>query len=316
MCALMVEVRDLVKNYAGVKALRGLSFTVDRGEIVGLLGPNGAGKSTTMRILTSYIPFTSGEVRVAGYCVIRDSLEVRRRIGYMPEQVPLYKEMRVEEFLTFRARLKGVRPRRVRARVEDAIALCHLGDVSRRIIGTLSKGFQQRVGLADAIVHQPELLILDEPTIGFDPAQARQFRETIRGLRSRHTIILSSHILSEVEAICSRVLIMRKGRIEASDTSENLKRLAASGSSLRLEVKAPVEELVQALRALPGVEDVEPQPMSEGWCSVTLLEQRGMDLAASVGELLISKRWPPRLLNRLQATLEDVFVEMTHEDRA
>lgn len=312
----MVEVRNLVKNYAGVKALRGLDFTVDRGEIVGLLGPNGAGKSTTLRILTCYLPPTSGEVRVAGYCVVRESLEVRRRIGYMPEQVPLYKEMRVDEFLTFRALLKGVRKKRVRVRVDDAIGVCHLGEVSRRIIGTLSKGFQQRVGLADAIVHQPELLILDEPTIGFDPAQARQFRETIRNLRNRHTIILSSHILSEVEAVCTRVLIMRKGRIEASDTAENLKQRATGGTSLKLEARAPRVELERCLRALPCVEDAEVTELSDGWCIAVLNEKPGENLSEPVGKMLVEKGWPPRLLQRTHASLEDVFVEITHEDRA
>jgi ABC-2 type transport system ATP-binding protein len=311
----MVVVKELVKNYAGIKALRGLSFQVDKGEIVGLLGPNGAGKSTTMRIITAYLPPTSGEVSVSGLCVVRDSLEVRRRIGYMPEQVPLYREMRVEEFLSFRARLKGVSPRRLRARLDHVISLCQIGDVSRRIIGTLSKGYQQRVGLADAVVHDPDLLILDEPTIGLDPAQVRQFRETIRGLRPRHTVILSSHILSEVEAVCSRVLILRKGKIEASDTPENLKKAAASGSTVYLEARAPAQELAAALRSLRSVEDVEVTTLEDGWVKAVVMEERGADLREVIGCLLLDKNWLPREMHRKQASLEDVFVEITHEDR-
>jgi len=311
----MVVVKNLVKEYPAVKALRGLSFTVERGEIVGLLGPNGAGKSTAMRILTAYLPPTSGEVQIAGYCVVRDSLEVRRRIGYMPEQVPLYKEMRVEEFLEFRARLKGVSPRKLRARLDYAVAVCQLGDVRRRIIGTLSKGYQQRVGLADAIVHDPELLILDEPTIGLDPAQVRHFRDTIRSLSPRHTVILSSHILSEVEAVCTRVLILRKGKIEASGTPQSLKSAVAGGGTLFLEVKAPMEELRVALREVVGVEDIVAKELEDGWISATVAEQQGFDLRERVASLLWEKRWLFRELHRKQASLEDVFLEMTHEDR-
>jgi len=312
----MVVVKNLVKNYPGVRALRGVTFDVDKGEIVGLLGPNGAGKSTTMRIITSYVTPTSGEVSVSGCCVMRESLEVRRKIGYMPEHVPLYKEMRVDEFLAFRARLKGVRARRIRARLDHVISLCQIADVARRVIGTLSKGYQQRVGLADAVVHDPDLLILDEPTIGLDPGQVRQFRETIRSLSPRHTVILSSHILSEVEAVCSRVLILRKGKIEASDTPENLKKKAACGSSVHVEAQAPPEDLAAALKQLCGVEDVETAVLENSWCRAVIFEERGSDLREPIGRLLLERNWVVREIHRKQATLEDVFVEITHEDRA
>src|SRR5579862_4144094 len=203
---LMIEVENLTKRYAGHTAVSNLSFTVNRGEIVGLLGPNGAGKSTTMRVLSCYLPATSGTVRVAGLDVFHDSTEVRRRIGYMPENNPLHQEMRVKEYLKFRARLKGLGLRRSRQRVDVVLEQCGLTEVSRRIIGQLSKGFRQRVGLADALVHEPELLILDEPTIGLDPNQIRSVRQLIKSLAQAHTVLISTHILPEAEMTCHRVM--------------------------------------------------------------------------------------------------------------
>src|SRR5271170_161113 len=220
----MIEVTNLTKRYAGHTAVNDISFHVARGEIVGLLGPNGAGKSTTMRILSCFLPATSGTVRVGGLDVFSDSEEVRRRIGYMPENNPLHFEMRVREYLKFRARLKGLGWRRSRERVDTVMEQCGLTDVQKRIIGQLSKGYRQRVGLADALVHEPELIILDEPTIGLDPNQIRSVRQLIKDLGRRHTVLLSSHILPEVEMTCNRVLIMRAGRILAADTPENLQK--------------------------------------------------------------------------------------------
>ncbi|HUD83408.1 MAG TPA: ABC transporter ATP-binding protein, partial [Candidatus Saccharimonadales bacterium] len=221
---MMIEVSNLTKRYAGNTAVADVSFTVNRGEIVGLLGPNGAGKSTTMRILSCFIPATSGTARVAGLDVFTQADEVRRRIGYMPENNPLHYDMRVREYLKFRARLKGLGQSRSRQRVDAVLAQCGLGEVSRRIIGQLSKGYRQRVGLADALVHEPELIILDEPTIGLDPSQIRVVRQLIKDLGRRHTVLISSHILPEVEMTCSRVMIMREGRILAADTPENLEK--------------------------------------------------------------------------------------------
>src|SRR5947209_18792866 len=213
---LMIEVANLTKRYAGRTAVSNISFTVGRGEIVGLLGPNGAGKSTTMRILSCYLPATSGTVRVAGLDVFRHSVEVRRRIGYMPENNPLHYDMRVREYLKFRARLKGLAWKRSRQRVDTVIEQCGLAEVSTRIIGQLSKGFRQRVGLADALVHEPELLILDEPTIGLDPSQIRAVRQLIKGLAPVHTVLISTHILPEAEMMCSRILIMYDGKTLAA----------------------------------------------------------------------------------------------------
>jgi len=216
----MIKVENLTKRYAGVTALNGVSFEVQRGEIVGFLGPNGAGKSTAMRILTGFIPASSGRAEVAGVDVFEDSLEVRRHIGYMPENNPLYLDMRVGEYLKFRAKLKAIPRAERRDRIQEVLQMCGLTDESGRIIGNLSKGYRQRVGLADALLAEPDLLILDEPTIGLDPVQIRQVRQLIKDLGKRHTILLSSHILPEVEVTCNRVIIIHHGRILASDTPD------------------------------------------------------------------------------------------------
>jgi ABC-2 type transport system ATP-binding protein len=222
---LMIEVAHLTERYAGNAAVSDISFTVRRGEIVGLLGPNGAGKSTTMRILSCYLPATSGTVRVAGLDAFEQSDEVRRRIGYMPENNPLHYDMRVREYLKFRARLKGLSRKQSRQRADVVMEQCGLTEVGRRIIGQLSKGYRQRVGLADALVHEPELMVLDEPTIGLDPTQTRSVRQLIKGLGGTHTVLVSTHILPEAELTCHRVVIMFDGRILAADTPENLQKL-------------------------------------------------------------------------------------------
>src|SRR6266704_3092623 len=237
--SLMIEVADLTKRFAGHTAISSISFTVARGEIVGLLGPNGAGKSTTMRVLSCYLPATSGTVRVGGWDVFKHSQEVRRRIGYMPENNPLHSDMRVREYLKFRARLKGLSRRRSRERVDVVLEQCGLTDVRRRIIGQLSKGYRQRVGLADALVHEPELLILDEPTIGLDPHQIRSVRQLIKDLGRHHTVLISTHILPEAEMICNRVVIMYEGKILAADTPENLQRLMSGNNQIIAEIAAP-----------------------------------------------------------------------------
>jgi len=221
----MIEVVNLTRRYGSRIAVLDISFSVRRGEIVGLLGPNGAGKSTTMRILAGFLPATSGTVRVAGLDVFDQSNEVRRRIGYVPESNPLHPDMRVREYLRFRARLKGLGGAAVRRRVETVLEQCGLNDVAGRIIGQLSKAYRQRVGLADALVHEPELIILDEPTAGLDPAQARAARQFIKGLAHTHTVLISTHILPEAEMTCSRVVIMFGGKILAADTTKNLRRL-------------------------------------------------------------------------------------------
>src|SRR5271169_6427598 len=249
----MIEVSNLTKRYASCTAVSDISFTVARGEIVGLLGPNGAGKSTTMRILSSFMPATSGTVRVAGYDVFHQSEEVRRRIGFMPENNPLYPEMRVREYLKFRARLKGLGWRKSRERVDTVMDQCGLTDVQKRIIGQLSKGYRQRVGLADALVHEPELIILDEPTIGLDPNQIRSVRQLIKSLAGKHTVLISTHILPEAEMMCTRMLIMFDGKILAADTPENLQRLMAGRNQIIVELAAPAAALSECWTQMPQI---------------------------------------------------------------
>jgi ABC-2 type transport system ATP-binding protein len=310
----MIEVENLSKTYSGFRAVQGISFHVNKGEIVGFLGPNGAGKSTTMKILSGYLPPTDGKIRIAGYDVVTDSIEVRKRIGYMPENVPLYTDMRVNEFLRFRAELKKVAGRKIKDRVETVKQLCHLKDVENKIIGTLSKGYRQRVGLADAMVHEPELLILDEPTIGLDPNQIRSVRDLIKDLGKHHTILLSTHILSEVELTCSRVLVINRGRIEASDTPANLTRLVRGGGSILLEVKAPGVDIISKIEALPNIEDVEITLPSDGdWTQAKVFGKPGVDIREDVYGVVRANDWPLRELARVKATLEEAFVELTQD---
>jgi ABC-2 type transport system ATP-binding protein len=310
----MIEVENLTKTYAGFRAVQGISFHVDKGEIVGFLGPNGAGKSTTMKVLAGYLPPTDGKISIAGFDVVTDSIEVRKRIGYMPENVPLYTDMRVNEFLSFRAELKKVARRKIKDRVESVKQLCSLKDVENKIIGTLSKGYRQRVGLADAMVHDPDLLILDEPTIGLDPNQIRAVRDLIKDLGKHHTILLSTHILSEVELTCGRVLVINHGRIEASDTPANLTKLVRGGGSIVLEVKAPSADVVSKIKALPDIEDVEITLPSEGeWTQARIFAKPGVDVRENIYGVVRKSDWPLRELSRVKATLEEAFVELTQD---
>jgi len=309
--AVMIEVSNLTKRYAGRTAVDDISFTVARGEIVGLLGPNGAGKSTTMRVLSGFMPATSGTVRVAGLDVFHDSDEVRRRIGYMPENNPLYPEMRVREYLKFRARLKGLGWKKSRSRVTTVMEQCGLTDVGRRVIGQLSKGYKQRVGLADALVHDPELIILDEPTIGLDPHQIRSVRALIKSLAGKHTVLISTHILPEVEMMCGRVLIMFDGRVLASDTPENLQRRMAGGSQIIAEIAAPAEALRTAWENLPEVEHFDVSASDGDFFRCALTPRDGSDLRPVVFALARANGWALRELTRSRHSLEDIYVQVT-----
>jgi ABC-2 type transport system ATP-binding protein len=308
---MMIEVTDLTKRYAGRTAVAGISFAVGRGEIVGLLGPNGAGKSTTMRILSCFLPATSGTVRVAGYDVFHDSEEVRRRIGFMPENNPLYPEMRVREYLKFRARLKGLGWSRSRERVDTVMEQCGLTDVRRRIIGQLSKGYRQRVGLADALVHEPELIILDEPTIGLDPNQIRSVRQLIKSLAGKHTILISTHILPEAEMMCSRMLIMFEGKILAADTPENLQRVMAGSSQVIAEIAAPAEELRKVWAEIPEIEQFDVSSAEGDFQRCALTPREGCDLRPAIYELARQRGWVLRELTRSRHSLEDIYVQVT-----
>lgn len=308
----MISVHGLSKSYGQTEAVRDLSFTVDKGEVVGFLGPNGAGKSTTMRILSGYLPADTGEVRIAGFDVFTQSVKARSRIGYLPENVPLYPEMRVAEYLSYRAALKGVRSRRVAEKVEDALQLCGLPHVRRQLIGTLSKGYRQRVGLADALVNEPDILILDEPTIGLDPEQIRDVRTLIKGLATRHTILLSSHILSEVEMTCSRVLILNKGRIIANGTPSQLRD--RTGLSLtnpvRLEAMVPYAtdpaEAAKSLADLPGIDSARVLGSTGGWSTFEIIPS-GNDPRCALFEEAVRRGWKLRELSARESSLEEIF---------
>ena len=310
----MIEVNKLTKRYAGQSAISDVSFAVQRGEIVGLLGPNGAGKSTTMRILSGFLAATSGTVRIAGFDIFHHSRDVRRLIGYMPENNPLHPEMRVREYLKFRARLKGLSWRNSRARTDLVLEQCGLADVSRRIIGQLSKGYRQRVGLADALVHEPQLIILDEPTIGLDPNQIRAVRQLIKALGSAHTVLISTHILPEAEMTCNRVLIMYEGRVLAADTPENLQRLMSSNSQVIAEIAAPQTELNETFSQLPEVEHFDVSAAEGDYLRCALTPRDGCDLRPQIFSLVRDKGWALRELTRSRHSLEDIYVQVTRPE--
>ena len=310
----MIHVKNLTKRYGRTVAVKEASFSIRKGEIVGFLGPNGAGKTTTMRILACFMPPTSGTVTVAGLDIMKDSLEIRRRIGYMPETVPLYPEMRVLEYLDFRAKLKGLRGRRRRSRLGEVVDRCGLAEVSRFLIGRLSKGYRQRVGLADSLIHDPDVLILDEPTIGLDPNQIRHVRALIKNLAESHTVLLSTHILSEVEMICGRVLIMSSGRIVASDSPGNLVGLLKGNMQFVAEVAGPGEKIVEACRQIDGVLSVSGAGDSE-WHRLIIECRKGGDLRAPIYETIARNGWKLRELTVIQdRSLEDVFVSVTKDE--
>ncbi len=306
----MIEAKELTKRYAGRTAVDGISFNVAQGEIVGFLGPNGAGKSTTLRMLTCFLSASEGSAKVAGYDIYEDSIEVRKRIGYMPENVPLYPDMRVIEYLKFRAQIKGMRYREGKRAVEEAMDICSLTEVDRKIISTLSKGFKQRVGLADALVNKPDLLILDEPTNGLDPNQIRQSRELIKRLGERHTILISTHILSEVEMTCNRVIILDRGQIKASDTPQNLIRRLRQPGAVLLEIKGKTDNAVDRVKSIEGVNEVTRVDQRNGWLSLSIVTDPNIDIREEIFDLTLKEKWKVRELASRAASLEDAFVDL------
>lgn len=306
---LLLQAQNLTRRYGSHVAVDGLSFELQRGEVVGLLGPNGAGKTTTMRMLSCFLPPSAGTALVAGHDLLESPTAVRQHLGYMPEDNPLYAEMRVEEYLAFRARLKGVVRKRRRRRISTCMELCGTADVRRQIIGTLSKGYRQRVGLADALLGDPEVLILDEPTIGLDPNQIRQTRRTIAGLSDEHTILLSTHILQEVEAVCQRALIIDNGRIVADDSVENL---AVDGARRRIvaEIDGEPDEVRRALQQLKGARRIEVD-VDDSWCICRMTPAENADPREQIFHLASERGWTLRELRAERTRLEDVFHKLT-----
>lgn len=307
----MIAVSDLTKTFGRVEAVRGVSFAAAAGEAIGLLGPNGSGKTTIMRTLTGYFPPTSGRVEVAGIDVERQSLRARAQVGYLPEQSTWYPDMRVTEFLDFCADARRLRGGRRRARLAAVIAQCGLGDVRRRLIGHLSKGYRQRVGIAQALLHEPAVLILDEPTVGLDPRQVVEIRGLVRELRGRTTVLLSTHILSEVAAVCDRVVILDRGRVVAEDRADALARAGDAAERLLVRVQGPADAILAALSALPEVARAEPRPSGDDTVHVAVTARPGCAVGPAVAAALVGGGWGVVEMRVETATLEELFVRLT-----
>jgi ABC-2 type transport system ATP-binding protein len=303
----MIQVEHVTKYFGPVQALYDVTFQVDKNEIVGLLGNNGAGKTTLMRILTTYLPASSGVARLAGFDVMKDSLEVRKRIGYLPESIPLYPEMRVSEYLDYRAKLKGVDRKARPARIANSLDRCRVREVERRLLGTLSKGYRQRVGLADSLLADPPILILDEPTDGLDPGQKADTLGMLRELGRDHTIMLSSHMLAEVETIVSRVVILRQGNLGIAKKLSELETDAV----IILEARGPASEIHAALKDIDGVTQVKMEPQSDGFTLFEMLTKDLRDLREDVAKKLLQKGWGLRRLDLRRRKLQDRWSEIT-----
>ena len=311
----MIQAQSLTKYFGLLPAIQDVTFSVEPGEIVGFLGPNGAGKSTTMRILSCVLLPTSGQATVAGYDVHRHSLEVRRRLGYFPENLSLYPEMSVERYLYFVAEMKGVKKQQRRPRVDDVVTKFGLEQVTKRSVGHLSKGYRQRVGLAQALLNEPEVLILDEPTMGLDPEQAAEFRTLIRGMRGERTILLSTHILSEVQAICDRVIIIHHGRLLALDTPEQLAGRLQRVSETLLHVRGPRAEVLRGLEQIPGVLRVREESQIDDGASAYIVEaERIPDIRPILGDTVIREGWKILLMSPRAMDLEEIFLRLVAEE--
>jgi gliding motility-associated transport system ATP-binding protein len=312
----LIEVEDLTKAYGPVTAVDHVSFTVNPGEILGFLGPNGAGKTTTMRILTGYIPATSGTARISGFDVFEDSLEVRRHIGYLPEAPPVYPDMTVESYLDFVLRIKNVPADKRTARLNEALEKTSLVDRRHQLIKRLSRGYKQRVGLAQALVHDPDVIILDEPTVGLDPKQIIEVRHLIKGLAGDHTIILSTHILPEVSMTCDRVVIINKGKVAAVDTPQNLTMQLKGGQKVHIDVAAPEKPLTDLLSGIPGANRVEVSSHPGGHLTAVIETAPGQDIRSQIAARIVEKGWPLYELRGASLSLEDIFLQLTTDDAA
>ncbi len=305
----MIRVENLTKYYGKRRAVDNISFNVEKGEIVGFLGPNAAGKTTTMRILTGFLMPTRGDIWVAGHDMLSHSLEARQHIGYLPEAIPLYSDMTVRSYLDFLARLRGLDKIKTKARIEEVVDICHLEEYIDVIIGKLSKGFRQRVGVAQAIIHEPEVLILDEPTIGIDPIQVAMTRQLIKELGKDRTILISTHILPEVSMICERVIIIHEGRIVAEDRIENLSSMIGGPKRIKLEVEGPVEKIAERLRQIKGVHQVSHQ--NTHYIVECSKEQ---DPRGKIMETIVQSGWTLLSMESLEMSLEDIFLKLTTEE--
>ncbi len=311
----MIEVQHVTKRYGRVTAVDDVSFRVERGEILGFLGPNGAGKTTTMRILTGYMPASEGRANVAGFDIFEHPIEAKRRIGYLPEAPPLYPEMTVREYLDFVSRIKGVPSAERRQRVTTVMERTHVADMADRHCGKLSKGYKQRVGLAQALIHNPDVLILDEPTAGLDPKQIIETRDLIRGLAGDHTIVLSTHILPEVAQTCQRVVIINRGRVVAVDTPDNLTARLKGAETMYVHVDAGSEEAGPALAQIPGVTRVSAADGPAGG-GFEVESDRGTDVRREIARAIVTRGWGLLELRPMRMSLEEVFLQVTTDEAA
>jgi len=310
----MIEVENLTKRYGPTLAVSDVTFRVEKGEILGFLGPNGAGKTTTMRVITGYLPASEGKVRVAGYDVHDAPLEAKKRIGYLPETPPVYPDMTVAEYLSFVARIKGVAGREVKQRVDGVSERCAIADVQRRQIGKLSKGYRQRVGLAQALIHNPDVLVLDEPTAGLDPKQIIETRELIKGLAGQHTVVLSTHILPEVSKTCQRVVVINAGKIAAVGTPHELTHRLAGYESVLVTVEGPAPEIMDKLQRVSGVNMVEPREAHDSMVTLEVHAEKGNDVRAELARSVVESRWKLLELRTSGMSLEDIFLKLTTKD--
>ena len=312
----MIKVEGLTKRYARTVAVDNISFEVEKGQIVGFLGPNGAGKTTTMRVLTCFLPPTSGTASVAGFDVMEHPMEVKKRIGYLPETPPLYPEMDVTAYLDFAGRLKGIPSSDIKRRADEAMGRCALGDVRHKLIGKLSKGYRQRVGLAQAIIHNPDVLILDEPTSGLDPKQIIEIRALLKALSGEHTIILSTHILSEIEHSCDRVIIISQGKLVAIDSVDNLTNRLRGAETVLVEVEAPAglpnpADVQQRLEQVSGVSRVVMKDSKDGRLKFEVESLQGRQIRSEVARAVVNSNWNLSELSSVGLSLEDIFLQLT-----
>lgn len=312
----MIEVQQLTKRYGPTLAVSGISFEAKKGEVLGFLGPNGAGKTTTMRVITGYLPPSSGVVRVAGYDVVEESLEARKHTGYLPENPPVYTDMRVSEYLAFAARIKGVARRDLGRRIAEVSEKCAIADVQRRQIGKLSKGYRQRVGLAQALIHNPDVLVLDEPTAGLDPKQIIETRDLIRSLAGQHTVVLSTHILPEVSKTCDRVVVINAGKVVAVGTPDELTRGLQGFETVLVTAEGPRDEIRAKLERVEGVSKVQDHGEAEGRTTFEIHAAKERDVRSDLARAIVESQWRLLELRTVGLSLEDIFLKLTTQDAA
>jgi ABC-2 type transport system ATP-binding protein len=310
----MIEVEHLTKRYGPTVAVSDVSFEVQKGEVLGFLGPNGAGKTTTMRVITGYLPPSEGRVRVAGFDVVEESLEAKRRTGYLPENPPVYFDMTVAEYLAFVARIKGVPRREIKKRIAEVSEKVAITDVQQREIGKLSRGYRQRVGLAQALIHNPDVLVLDEPTAGLDPKQIIETRELIRGLAGQHTVVLSTHILPEVSKTCQRVVVINQGKVVAVGAPDELTRWLQGYETVLVTVEGPAAEVMDKLQRVRGLHWVEPRETSDGAVTFEIHSEKGLDVRPEVARAVVESQWKLLELKTSGLSLEDIFLKLTTKD--